>query len=456
MAHEQELTEDDVNDIKNRLSEYLKPFAERFARREQVLHAATYIEGRTRKLPRRTIEPIAIENQRDRRPLQHFIGAGKWEDAGLREEMVRQVSRGMGRANGVFILDGSGFQKAGPESVGTQRQWCGRLGKEEQCQVGEFLAYAAGGSVALLDCELYMPQTWCDDLDRRDKCHVPDEVTFKHGWELAAGMVFRHRKQVPHRRVVGDESYGRTVELRDLFARESVPYLLEVPSEAKVRLVRGSSWTTATAWAAQVPRSAWQTFTVRDAEKGPITVRAVKARVFTPRPRKVPERPEVLVVVRNDRDSKSWTYLANDTNASLKELVRVGSCRHAIEQALEMAKGDVGLDEYEVRSWVGWHHHMTLTIMALWFLIQEQRWLKKRGWSLPSPSFVEYWPSSSPLDGPPSSSPPARTRKRSGTSNRESTIGRGADAARRRGSKPSTRCTDFTTNAPRAELGQSN
>lgn len=379
VADERELTADDIADIKTRLNDFLEPFRDRFARHEQLAHAAVYLEGRTRKLTRRTIEPIANDNQLKRRPLQHFVGAGKWEDEGIRHEMCRQIGSQLGRANGVFILDGSGFQKAGPQSVGTQRQWCGRLGKEEQCQVGEFLAYAAAGSVTLLDCELYMPEFWIDDDERRAKCHVPDDVEFKAGWELAAAMVFRHREHLPHRWVVGDEMYGRPTELRDLFYREDEQYLLEVPAKAKIRLVRGGDWTNADAWAQQLPKSTWQRFTVRDAEKGPISLRAAKVRVYTPRTGAgTLERPETLLVVRNDRESKTWTYLGSDTQASLGELVRVGSCRHGVEQALEMAKGDVGLDEYEVRSWVGWHHHMTLSMLALWFLVGEQRWLKKK------------------------------------------------------------------------------
>ena len=353
MAEERELEAEDIADIKKRLVEFLEPFTDSFARHEQAVHAAVYLQGRLRKLTRRTIEPIAIDNQLKRRPLQHFVGAGRWEDDGLRKEMVRQIGVDMGRANGVFILDGSGFHKAGPESVGTQRQWCGRLGKEEQCQVGEFLAYAAGGNVTLLDCELYLPRSWIDDEEKRDKCHIPESVTFQAGWELAASMVFRHREQVPHRWVIGDENYGRPTELRDLFAREDEQYILEVPAEAKVKLVRGGEWTTAREWADELPRSAWQSFKVRDGEKGPIEIRAVKTRVRTPRTKGIKERTEVLVVTRNDRDSRSWTYLASDTKAPLRELVRVGSCRHGIEQALEMAKRDVGLDEYEVRSWVG-------------------------------------------------------------------------------------------------------
>lgn len=171
--------------------------------------------------------------------------------------------------------------------------------------------------------------------------------------------------------------------------------MLEVMHDAKVRLARGGDWTTAAAWAGTVPKSKWRRFTLRDGEKGPISVRAAKVRVYTPRKKKSEERPEVLLVVHNDRDSKTWTYFAEDTSASLRELARVAACRHGVEQAFTMAKGDVGLDEYEVRSWVGWHHHMTLSMMALWFLVSEQRALKKTSRPSLSRKCDESSPSSS-------------------------------------------------------------
>jgi len=148
----------DVTGLSGRVAAFLKPYLKLFERREQRAHAEVYVEGRWRQLSRRTLEPIATERGLRRRPLQHFVGAGKWDDGLLRDEQCRQVAAEMGSSDGVLIMDGSGFQKAGPESVGTQRQWLGRLGKEEQCQVGEFLAYAAKGSVALVDCELYLPE----------------------------------------------------------------------------------------------------------------------------------------------------------------------------------------------------------------------------------------------------------------------------------------------------------
>lgn len=454
---EQELDADDVADIEKRLEEFLRPFRKMFIREEQRFHATMYVEGRTRQLTRRTIEPIAIDREVNRRPLQHFVGAGKWKDEPLRVVMAQKIGVEMGRANGVLILDGSGFQKAGPESVGTQRQWCGRLGKEEQCQVGEFLAYAAGGSVTLVDAELYLPRSWADDSRRRKKCHVPLSIKFQTGWQLAAKMVKQRGKSLPHRWVVGDENYGRPTELRDLFYERDERYLLEVSAKAKIRLVRGGDWTRADLWAKQLPRRAWESFTVRDGEKGPITVKAAKVRVYTPRETgNGTERPEVLLVVRNEREKKTWTYFGTDTRAPLAEMVRVGSCRHGVEQALEMAKGDVGLDEYEVRSWIGWHHHMTLTMMALWFLVDEQRWLKKRGWSLPSRRFVEFWPTPSP---------DSERRGKWWTPLRPSSdettapdggAGSGKGGGHRPGSTRAHRWTDATNRTDSVQLAQSN
>jgi SRSO17 transposase len=453
---ERELEADDIADIEKRLKEFLEPFRKMFVREEQRMHAAMYIEGRTRQLNRRTIEPIAVDRDVNRRPLQHFVGAGKWEDDALREVMAQKIGAEMGRPNGVLILDGSGFEKAGPESVGTQRQWCGRLGKEEQCQVGEFLAYAAGSSVTLVDAELYLPKSWANDAERREKCHVPHSIEFQTGWQLAAKMVERRGKLLPHRWVVGDENYGRPTELRDLFHERAEQYLLEVPAKAKIRLVRGGDWTRADLWAQQLPRSAWETFTVRDGEKGPIVVKAAKVRVYTPR-ETGNERPEVLLVVRNEREKKAWTYFGSDGRSSLAELVRVGSCRHGIEQALEMAKGDVGLDEYEVRSWIGWHHHMTLTMMALWFLVDEQRWLKKRGWSLPSRRFAEFWPTHSGARGRPRGSRGRSTPNAAETTTRGDAGGSAGHGDRlHRGSTRAHRWIDATNKTLSVQLAQSN
>ena len=436
---ETDLEVEDVTKAVGRMGTFLQPYLGLFARAEQGRHCQIYVEGKLRNLPRRTLEPIATEYGLVRRPLQRFVGAGAWDDDAIRDETCRQVAAKMGRPNGVLILDGSGFQKTGPHSVGTQRQWCGRLGKEEQCQVGEFIAYASNGSVTLADCELYLPKSWAEDRVRRRACHVPKKVTFKKGWELAAQMVLGRGQMLPHRWVVGDESYGKPTELRDLLNANDEPYVLEVVNDAKMRLARGGDWTKANDWADALPKSAWSRFTIRDGEKGPISVRAAKVRVYTPRGKGIAERPEVLVVVHNDRDSNRWTYFASDTRAKLRELVRVGACRHGVEQALNMAKGDVGLDEYEVRSWVGWHHHMSLSMMALWFLVSEQRTLKKRLRPSPSPKSAESSHLSSPSPAAPVKSPPRFPFSFAVTTRRDGIIGPDGGDDRRRGTRRAPR-----------------
>ena len=454
---ETDVAVDVVAGIEDRLEEFLKPFLKLFTRREQREHASVYVNGRLRELPRRTMEPIAIDRGLKRRPLQHFVGAGKWDDAPIRSKICRQVAAEMGSDDGVLILDGSGFHKTGPESVGTQRQWCGRLGKEEQCQVGEFLVYASLGSVALVDCELYLPKSWAQDKERRARCDVPKSVAFKTGWQLAADMVSTRGRILPHRWVVGDENYGRPTELRDLLFKRQEPYVLEVHGDAKVRLARGGDWTRADAWAAALPKSAWQRFTVRDGEKGPIEVRAAKIRVYTPRASgKGSERPEVLVVVRNDRDTKTWTYLASDTRTHLKELVRVGSCRHGIEQALNMGKGDVGLDEYELRSWVGWHHHMTLSMLTLWFLVGEHRRIKKILRPSPLLRSVMHSLSQPSSRGARTRSPPSSARSSSATTKRAQGTGKAAEDVHRRGLRPELPLGETVGDTNHGELAQFN
>lgn len=454
---ETEFAVEEVLGIEDRLAAFLKPYTKLLTRKEQHAHAEVYVKGRYQHLPRRTLEPIAVERGKKRRPLQHFVGAGKWDDDAIRKKICREVAAEMGTDDGVLILDGSGFQKTGPASVGTQRQWCGRLGKEEQCQVGEFLAYASRGSIALVGAELYLPKSWAADKAKRKRCHVPEHITFKTGWRLAADMVAESGKLLPHRWIVGDENYGRPTELRDLFHERGEQYMLEVHGDAKVRLVRGGSWTRADEWASVVPRRGWQRFTVSDGEKGPIDVRAVKARVYAPRPRGgKPERPEVLVIVRNDRDNRTWTYLASDTRTRLKELVRVGSCRHGIEQAFNMGKGEVGLDEYEVRSWIGWHHHMTLSMLSMWFLTMEQRRVKKILRQSPVLRSVVH-----SLSLPRDRDRPRRSRGSSRSSSaammrRAAATGAAAENAPRHDYAPEVHMPEIGGNPTRAELAQFN
>ena len=147
------------------------------------------VEGLLSGLERKTCEPIAREHGVERKPIQFFVGAGKWDDEKVMAEVRRQVKEQLGEANAVLVLDPSSFPKKGSESCGVQRQWSGRLGKIDNCQVGVFLCYAAAGGHAPLDRRLYLPEDWAGDNERREKCHVPQEVVFQEKWRIGLEML---------------------------------------------------------------------------------------------------------------------------------------------------------------------------------------------------------------------------------------------------------------------------
>jgi SRSO17 transposase len=288
----------------------------------------------------------------------------------------------------VLILDPSGFPKSGSESCGVTRQWCGRLGKQDNCQLGVFLAYAAPGGYAPLDRQLYLPEDWASDPVRRKKCHVPEAVTFKESWRIAVELLGRCRKDLPHAWVSGDDEMGRPAKFRGWLRRHGERYVLAVPCNTSVRDLecrrprrrragrgrkREVPFCRADAWAARQPDSRWTRLTVRDGERGPLQVDAMAVRVRTKEQRRVgPE--ERLVVMRTVEATPRTDYSLSNAGPEvpLSELVRVRFTQHRIEEVFGAAKGEVGLGQYEVRSWVGWHHHMTLSFLALWFLILER------------------------------------------------------------------------------------
>jgi SRSO17 transposase len=297
--------------------------------------------------------------------------------------MQKHVVEELGDSEGVLVIDGSGFPKKGDDSVGVARQWCGRLGKVDNCQIGVFVGYSAAMGCALLDAELYLPREWTDDDARREKTHVPTDVSFRTSWQLADGMLQQVGSRVPHAWITGDDEFGRPSQFRDRLAARGEKYLLEVPCNTVVRRPahwpgRRAKWCSVAERRDRLPADRWERITVRDGEKGPIEVFAYCTRVETKRRGGRPG-DEILLIMQSLDRTESWYFLAPkyapvDTAA----LVRVAAHRHRIEELFATGKGDAGLDHYEVRSWIGWHHHMTLSMLALCFLVLERRRLKKK------------------------------------------------------------------------------
>lgn len=387
------LDPDGLEGARERLREFVAPFAEKLARTEQKEHAREYVEGLMSDLETKNAEGIAYLHGLDRKAIQHFVGESAWDHEPLVDELARQVGEQIGEPDGVIVFDPSAHKKSGKHSVGVKRQWCGRLGKLDNCQVGMYMGYASRKEHALVDERLFLPEEWAKDKKRRKKCGVPKDVRHKTRHELALEMLRKHRGRLPHSWVAGDDEMGRSTRFRGSLRRMRERYLLGAPSNTTVRDLEGEPprysgkgarpkrpFEQVREWVKAQPEEAWTQIEVRPGEKGPVTVECMKRRV---RARTEGRRvgPEELLFVTRERAGgtvKHDYYVSNaPADTPLAELARVAKAEHRIEESLQRAKSEVGMSDYEVRTWAGWHHHHALVFMATWFLVLEARRGKK-------------------------------------------------------------------------------
>lgn len=384
----------DVQPVLGRLAKFAKSFASLFYRKEQAKLSPMYLEGLASDLHRKSVEPMAIAHHHPRQGLQRFVGQGKWKDVDVRAEIHRQVAEVLGDPEGVLVLDSSGFPKKGTHSVGVARQWCGRLGKEDNGPVGVFLGYVGQGSYALIEGDLYLPHAWTRSRARLESCHVPRTIGFRTKIQIAEEILRLVAPKLPHAWIVGDDEFGRPADFRRKLRRRGERYLLDIPSNTVIRDLqaplpdrvahqRGRSvqvpFVSVKAWADVQPARAWKRVLVRQGEKGPLEVEMATTPVRTRPNRKIGPK-ELLVVTRTLATTPEYKYfLSNaDSTTSPNLLAPVAGTRHWIEQCFEISKDDIGMDHYEVRSWMGWHHHMTMSFMAHWFLTLEHRRLGEK------------------------------------------------------------------------------
>lgn len=380
----------------SRLETFMEPYVESLVRREQVEHAQTFVQGLLSDLDHKNVESIAYRFGQERLPLQWFIGVSDWDHRPLRDELVRQVGQVLGEERGVIVFDPSAFPKSGRESVGVARQWCGRLGKNDNCQVAIYMAYASRVEHALVDTRLYLPKEWASDRQRRKKAGIPKEVRYRTRHQLCLEMLEQNGQWLPHAWIAGDDEMGRPYWFRRRLDRLGEQYLLAVPSNTLVRDLEVDPpaysgfgrppkrrWTRVDKWAHSRRDEDWTTIDVRDGAKGPLVVEAIQCRVVARTDEQQEGHEEVLVVIRyRDRDDrrviKTDYYLSNAASETpLAEFARVAKAEHRVEECIQRAKSEAGLADYEVRNWKGWHHHQTLSLIATWFLLTEARRGKK-------------------------------------------------------------------------------
>ena len=409
----------DVQELAFELEAYQAIYGDCFNRREQREKCQIYFQGLLQELPNKSIETMMLHNHGDDpngiRAMQHFISQGAWADETVLARHAQEVDKDLGDAEGVLIVDGSDFPKQGEDSVGVKRQWCGQLGKVANCQAGVFLGYASQHGYTLLDRRLYMPRDWLEDeayAKRLHQCGVPEDLTFKTKKELALSMVkgVATAGSLRYRWLTCDEFFGRDSGFLD-GVEPYVWYLAEIPTNTSVwlqrprtelpawsgrgrkptraRLAKGEPASqTVTMVAAQLPQEAWQQYTIKEGTKGPVVAELAALRVVNTR-HNLPGH-EVWLICRRDiiSDERKF-YLSNaPPDTPLTAFVRVTGLRWPIESCFEEGKQELGLGDYQVRSWVGWHHHMTLCILAHFFMVRIQRRLQDKAPKLTLPQAI--------------------------------------------------------------------
>lgn len=287
-----------VRGCRQRLSRFLERYLPKFYREEQRELAEVVLQGKLSHLQRKTSEPIAYQAGRQRKPVQNFVGAGAWDDEAVMAELRQHVAQARGHEEGVAVVDGSGFAKKGTESCGVSRQWCGRLGKVDNCQVGVFLAYVTERGFAPLDRRLYLPREWAEDNKRRKKCHVPKGMQFQEGWRIALDLLDRSRQDVSFTWVAADDEFGRASEFRASLRLRKLFYVLDIPCNIVVRPLAAASWSSVEAVAREQPSSHWRKITLGPGSKGQKVVRALRLPVQTRDDEGRPGTVEELVVIR--------------------------------------------------------------------------------------------------------------------------------------------------------------
>jgi SRSO17 transposase len=335
----------------------------RFRRSEVRERAGRYLAGLLERVERKNGWQLAEQlGERHPRGVQRLLDAARWDADALRDDLRAYVVEHLGDERGVLVVDETGFLKKGTKSVGVARQYSGTAGRTENCQVGVFLAYAGRQGRAFLDRALYLPEAWADDAARRAEAGVPKGVRFATKGTLAKAMLQRaFAGGVPASWVVGDTVYGTGPGLRPWLEAERRAYVLAVPKSHRVWL--GERQAAAQAVVARVAADAWMRHSAGDGSQGPRWYDWA----WLPLVGECPSGfGRWLLARRSLSDPRELAYyrVFAPVGTPLAEMVRAAGSRWVIEEGFERAKGEVGLDQYEVRRWDAWHRHVTFALLA--------------------------------------------------------------------------------------------
>lgn len=400
-------------------------FAPLFGRKEPQAQSLIYLNGLLLGTGRKSAEPIALTfgqpedegiGQNQVLALQRFLTYSPWSAQDVHREIQSVFAQRLVPSTvdwpigTVGVIDESGFVKKGKESVGVKRQYCGRVGKKENCQVGVFLVGVTPAGCALLEQQLYLPKCWAGDVQRRDKTAVPKEITFQTKPQIGIELLRRTRTQglVKCDWVIADEFYGHNGAFLDDLEQMQQRYVVEVPVNTTVWTVDPKTQVpshegrrgpvanlpprdrvrqyvqSVRELARSLPSTAWQVLQLRAGAKGPLAFAFARVRVWAVRHRK--PGPACWLIVRRslEPDAEMKYYLSNAAaEEPLETMALVTGMRYSVEEFFEEGKGYLGMAHYEARAWSSWHHHMSMVALAHLFVTLTRQRLKKKLPSLP-------------------------------------------------------------------------
>ena len=381
------IEEEVVGRMAEELVEFHRLFGDCFRRKEQRLLGEGYLGGLLSDLPRKNVEAIALAflGPKAVRCQQNFLSSHLWDEERMLERHQGLLAEAVGEEDGMHTVDSSEIPKKGKESVGVARQYCGSLGKRENCQSGVFVGYTSRKGYGLVDRRLYVPQVWFEEqnAERRRKCSIPSEVQFQTKIEIALELMEKQLKRglLGGRWIGCDSFFGSDSAFRDAIAGWDKWYLAEIRSNIQVLLLgeeqQGSGQKAlAVSEIAQSERTQWQRVVLAEGAKGPIVADVSIQRVRETRGGQPGE--EVWLIIRRLEGGKLKYYLSNaPEDMQTEKHLRVLTMRWPIEQCFEDGKKYLGMDHYENRSWNGWHRHMLYVFLAMLFLLRLRLKFKK-------------------------------------------------------------------------------
>jgi SRSO17 transposase len=398
-----------IRGLKKPLAEFLKEFDDCFAYRKTRIHLKHYMEGQLSDLERKSVEPMALAADIPVRTLQEFLCLHRWKEGTMRDRLQKMVARDHAVPHSIGIIDETSFQKKGKQTPGVQRQYCGAVGKQDNCIVTVHLSYAADDFHCLLDGELFLPESWSNDRDRCDKAGIPKEMVYRPKHDIALELYDRATANgVTFEWLTFDEWYGAKPSFLRGLTERGQKFVGEVPKNFSgwltppavtmrpysavgggrpkntPRIVSGSSKTHTVGnllkYSPILRDQLWVKYRVKDGTQGPMIWEVKHARIHVKDEDGLPTRVYRLVVARNVLNPDEIKYFISNAPAEvpLGALLKVAFTRWRVERCFEDDKGEIGMDHYEGRKYVGLIRHLIISAASLLFLARMRESLKKR------------------------------------------------------------------------------